>query len=537
MKLTNTIILILILSVLLFDSYNENLRPIISLNNNSKHLINSYISCKAASDFKDEIFSYNSFETDGSINRLYGVLDLLKSGCDELKIVENRLLADGVSPNKLEELKLLNSHATFKQEFAQNLDDTLYEIIKQFNLKPLPIKPLEETEKFKLGRALFYDPILSGNNDVSCSTCHLYEYGSSDGLSLSIGTGGNGIGKNREKGISRELHPRNSQDLWNRDHNHVSSMFWDGRVQVIDPKNKIFHTPLGARLPKGFDNAMAVQAVFPILTPDEMLGYPEQNDIASVYREIQNPLQVSDEIFSKLIDKIFGNSLERSSYQDTYSSLYSAAFPGQDPSIVNIGNALAHYIELAFSTRNTSWDSYLKGNKTALTDDQKKGAIIFYTHGRCVACHSGETFSDYSFHSLGVPDTDQRIMLEERDLGRYYATLNPEDMFKFRTPPLRNVTKSAPYFHNGTFENLYDVISYHNNPILNENEYHSSGRFLRTQEQVNSVSKIIKKGLNLDGDDISLLIDFLGALQFDLDDDEVEIVVPTEVPSGYEFHR
>ena len=159
------------------------------------------------------------------------------------------------------------------QASEENVEDAfLRMIIHDFNIRPLPTKSFEETEKFKLGRALFFDPILSGNRDVSCATCHLLRHGTSDGLPFSIGTGGIGVGNERVPAVGRPQQPRNALDLWNRDNNRVTSMFWDGGVEVLDPVGRVFRSPLGQLLPTGLDNLMAVQALFPLARIDEMLG-------------------------------------------------------------------------------------------------------------------------------------------------------------------------------------------------------------------------------------------------------------------------
>ena len=110
------------------------------------------------------------------------------------------------------------------------IDLFLQHIIRAYDLRPLPTKAFEETEKYKLGRALFFDPILSGNRDVSCATCHLLNRGTSDGLPVSLGTGGAGLAEDRILSPKRAQQPRNALDLWNRDNNRVRRMFWDGRV-------------------------------------------------------------------------------------------------------------------------------------------------------------------------------------------------------------------------------------------------------------------------------------------------------------------
>ena len=432
------------------------------------------------------------------------------------------------------------------------LDSKLEYVIQTFELKSIDSKEFYESAKYKLGRSLFYDPILSGNRDVSCSTCHLLAYGSSDGLPLSIGVGGIGAGPDRVSISGREVHPRNSMDLWNRDHNNVSSMFWDGRVAVANPETKEFRTPLGERLPLGLENLMAVQSLFPLLTPDEMLGYPndrsaesdnaehnlQANLFADIYSETGAPILHSEEIFGAIINRLLGTEDTdlKKFWTPVYLELFNEAYPDtQEYNITHVGNALAHFIEIAFSTRRSDWDDYLNGDTDVLSPEAKQGALLFYGKGRCAVCHSGETFSDYDFHAIGVLDSDLRIIQSERDIGRYAATGNDNDKYKFRTPPLRNVSLTSPYFHNGSIDSLFEAVKHHVQPLRNVNRYHESGRFLLEREQADAISPILAIGLKLSNPEVSLIVEFLNALSYTHNDDEVSKIVPSTVPSRLDF--
>lgn len=446
----------------------------------------------------------------------------------------------------------LHSPSTLGTEIIDS-DGKLRFVIETFKLKPIPTKELYVTDKYNLGRALFFDPILSGNRDVSCSTCHLVKFGTSDGLPLSIGVGGIGIGKDRTVGTSQEIHPRNSLDLLNRDHNDVKNMFWDGRIMVSNANRNTFSSPLNNELPKGLDNLMAVQSLFPLITPNEMLGYPngsystksqQDSEIENEFVDgvnVSRPLEhYANLVFRRVEERVFGRKHDVNQAQATYRDLYEKAYPetsSEPPTIVHIGNAIAHFIEIAFSTRGSKWDAYLAGKKDALTEEQKRGALIFYSNGRCAVCHSGETFSDYDFHSIGVSDTDARIASESRDLGRYEVTGKVADKFTFRTPPLRNVSNTSPYFHNGEESDLQGAINRHINPLGKVNVYHESGRFLMTLEQEKSVSELLKIGIKLTEEEIEDLTVFLESLAWTPTDEELSQIIPTDVPSKLNFHH
>jgi cytochrome c peroxidase len=431
---------------------------------------------------------------------------------------------------------------------ASVIDPVLQKVIRVFDVRPLPTKDFEETSKFQLGRSLFFDPILSGNRDASCSTCHLIDRGTSDGAQFSSGTGASGLGPNRKLAEGRPQQPRNSLDLWNRDNNSVRSMFWDGRIEVIDPARRIFRSPLGNLLPSGFENIMAVQAVFPLVRADEMLGLPgdrsdrslpdphadRPNELALNPESLDAPSHISavhNGIILRLLGPQFGSEHE---WQEQYRRMFAEAFPNStfdDYSIVQVGNALAHFIEIAFATRSTPWDDYVSGNQDAISLEAKRGALIFFGKGKCAVCHNGPLFSDFNFHSIGVKNHGPGIRGNGKDLGRYLQTEKEADKYRFRTPPLRNVTLTAPYFHNGSSPSLQDVINQHLNPLRFADQYKQSGEFLMDLEQIESVSGVLLPPPILSDLEITHLIEYLKSLEdvSSLDDPRI---VPNSVPSG-----
>ena len=115
--------------------------------------------------------------------------------------------------------------------------------------------------KAKLGSLLFYDKILSGNQNISCGTCHHHDFGSSDGLALGIGEGGNGVGPNRDagKGIHKikKRVPRNSLALWNLGAKEINTLLHDGSISISNIYGNEFNTPAQEWLPPNLDNILA----------------------------------------------------------------------------------------------------------------------------------------------------------------------------------------------------------------------------------------------------------------------------------------
>lgn len=422
----------------------------------------------------------------------------------------------------------------------------LQRVIRAFDLRPLPTKPFEATAKFKLGRALFFDPILSGNRDVSCATCHLIKHGTSDGLAFSIGTGGVGIGAKRSLSKERAQQPRNALDLWNRDNNWVKSMFWDGRVEVLDPVRSLYRSPLGERLPEGFENVMAVQSAFPLAREDEMLGVSgdyspsylsaphasQKNELASETANLRGADRIAA-VLKLVVERLLGR--EDENYQNwnvEYRVLFRAAYPHvEKPSIVQIGNALSHFEEIAFATRQTPWDAYLGGDHEAIDPIAKKGALLFYGKARCSVCHRGPLFSDFEFHSVGVRDFGPGLDGKGSDTGRFSVTGRSEDKYKFRTPPLRNVTLTAPYFHNGSAVTLDEAIRQHLDPLFYADKYRESGAFMMKLDQIEAISPVLFPRIRLSGSEIDALKAFLHTLE-DGEPSAIEEIIPASVPSG-----
>jgi len=136
-----------------------------------------------------------------------------------------------------------------------------------------------QVARAKIGQLLFYDKILSGNRNISCSTCHHPKHGGGDGLSLGIGEGGVGLGPKRSAGIgdSKILKriPRNSSSLWNLGHESIKVVFHDGRLEISDIYENGVNSPAQEWLPDGLDTIIAAQALFPLFAQFERAVNPK----------------------------------------------------------------------------------------------------------------------------------------------------------------------------------------------------------------------------------------------------------------------
>ena len=165
---------------------------------------------------------------------------------------------------------------------SRALDQELRAVIRESGISPLDPKPSPEPAKVALGQVLFFDKELSGNRDVSCATCHHPRFSTADGISLSIGASGMGLGPKRTLGSGREFIARSATDLFNRSSPEWTTMFWDNRVNGTPEIG--FHSPAVGQLPPGLDSILAAQALFPVTHEDR--GQTSGMNWAAIERQL-----------------------------------------------------------------------------------------------------------------------------------------------------------------------------------------------------------------------------------------------------------
>jgi cytochrome c peroxidase len=315
----------------------------------------------------------------------------------------------------------------------------------------------------KLGQLLFYDPILSGNRNIACSTCHHPDLGTGDGLSLGIGEGGVGLGPKRTAGTGddriRKRIPRNAPGLWNLGAKDLTVMFHDGRLSVADTYENGFNSPAEEWLPEGLDNLLAAQAIFPLVAQFEMAGNPRENEVAGA---VHNRMDYAWPILTDRVRHI-----------PAYAEGFAGAFPhiqtADDIAIADIANALSAFMIWEWTSFDSPFDDYLGGDDTALSATEKRGMTVFYGAGGCATCHAGPLMSDQGFHAIGLPPfgpgRTRRFDPMVRDVGHMGESDDLADAYAFRTPMLRNVAVTAPYGHNGAYATLEGILRHHLNPL------------------------------------------------------------------------
>ena len=139
-----------------------------------------------------------------------------------------------------------------------------------------------------------------------------------------------------------------------------------------------------------------------------------------------------------------------------YRKLFKQVF-GTDVTIDGVGKAIASFQRTILSGNSPADRFDLGGDEKAISPEAQKGLELFRGKARCTRCHSGFNFTDEKFHNLGIGWDTNTV-----DLGRYMVTKNPADIGAFKTPTLREISRSAPYMHDGRFKTLDEVVNFYN---------------------------------------------------------------------------
>lgn len=423
------------------------------------------------------------------------------------------------------------------------LDQELRAAFGVWGVMPIADVPAQNVAMVDLGQSLFFDRELSGNRDVSCATCHEPLSQMADGLALAVGTGGSGTAPNRTLGSGRQFVPRNAPSVLNQGLGFFYTL-WDGRVNQEGGSFGGFKSPQGIVLPAGLKNLVAAQAMLPVLNRVEMRGDAGDTDVFGNPNELAviadaNPADVWKATMTRLLAI------------QAYVSKFDAAYPGVPANQLGFqhaANALAAFQIHSFSKYDSPFDRYLNRNNAALTDEQKRGGILFFGKARCSQCHSGALLGGQQFANIGVPQIGPGVgAAAPLDIGR--AEHIPQSSgqnfyrFSFRVAPLRNVELTAPYMHNGAFATLETVVQHYTNPDSSLRNYDVSqlapelrgmyrGDNATIADVLNSLDGRLKfTRLHLTATERAEIVAFLKSLT-DPAAKSLAHVVPASVPSG-----
>lgn len=426
---------------------------------------------------------------------------------------------------------------------AQSIDNTLRGLLEEHEMAIPDAGGGHSERRIALGQALFFDRELSGNRDTSCATCHHPSLASGDGLALPVGTAPENPGalsSKRRKGHDREFIPRNAPEIFNRGSSLWRSMFWDSRVAEDDDGN--FTSPAGDQLLDGLTSSLYIQAMFPVTSRDEMRGRFGDKTFQGDVNEIA---LIDDDNLPQIWKSLTDRLLEIPEYR----KLFKDAFPDtaiQDMTFANAANAIGAFEIDAFTFLDSPFDRYLGGDNSALTNQQKKGAMLFYGKANCAYCHAGPLMTDQKHWSLAVPQLGPgKSVFPPYDFGRFSLSLDPADAFAFRTPPLRNVEKTDPYMHNGAYKDLRSTIRHHIFPVYSLLTYRPHRQLKQRQlwstelRDPTSLALLIASldwqnlpPMNLKNNEITQMEAFLKSLTAPDFKNRMDAIIPASVPSG-----
>jgi cytochrome c peroxidase len=395
--------------------------------------------------------------------------------------------------------------------------------------RPRPVRP----SLVRLGQALLFDRVLSGNRDIACATCHLPAFGTGDGRSLSIGQGATGMGPDRTHPTGAFI-ARNAPPLFNL--GAMRHLFWDGRISL--GANGHVVTPAGKKVTPAMQRVfefgpISALAMFPVTNRAEMRA-DGGNELAAI------PDDQEQRIWAALMRRL-GEIPE-------YRAMFEAAYPGtpfKAMTFAHASNAIGGFIVDRLTFTNSPWDRFLAGRDDALSRRQLVGAQTFLTL-RCSLCHTGSTFSDEKFHDVAVAQIgpgEGDGPTGHDDFGRMRVTGSPADRYLFRTTPLRNVELTAPYGHDGSVGTLRDFVDHYSESDRKLLEFDPSalepmlrGTMVDNRADVLAQRDTLLRGVVLTPDLVDKLTDYMKALTDDAARDLTPLT-PARVPSGLRVDR
>lgn len=298
-----------------------------------------------------------------------------------------------------------------------------------------------------IGKRLFESTLLSLEGQTACASCHVDRFGSADGLPNAIGTEGQGIGHDR---LARggDIIPRNTLPFWGRGGKGFDVFFWDGKV---DGSSGTIQSQFAGEEPSSDPLVVAVH--LPPVEIGEMVLDSSENQVLET-----ETVETAQRIYDTLADRI---RLDAKLGPELAAAL---GIQIEQVQFGHIAEAIATFIRHNFRLKPTRFHRFVF-EKGTLATDEIAGGLLFYGKGKCHLCHNGPYFSDLKFYAIPFPQAGFGKNGFGIDYGRFNVTLAFDDRYRFRTPPLYNVSKTAPYSHSGAVGNLTDAIRAHTDPL------------------------------------------------------------------------
>lgn len=368
-------------------------------------------------------------------------------------------------------------------------------------LNTAPAIPAENpltVEKVMLGKKLYFDPILSANNMVSCASCHNPQLGYTDQSTTSTG-------------IFDQKGGMNAPTVYNSGFN--SLQFWNGRAASLEeqaqgpPQNPVeMHDGKGNAWFKAVERIRAKPEYVKAFA--RVFGTaPTRDTIAKAIGAYERLVLTGNSIVDRAdlamrerVEEDGGGKLEPNAAD--YAKVLKAAIAAKDSEALTALNL------------ETGAD---EAKVTQVAASLANGRNLFFNKARCASCHVGDNYTDNSFHNLGVGAKDGKWV--SADLGRYGAQPNghkdPALVGAYKTPGLRQLLSTAPYMHDGTEGTLEAVVDlYNRGGNLNP---HLDGKMRDAEGEIEAAkagkSAVIPRKLLLTADEKKDLIMFMRGLQ------------------------
>lgn len=394
-------------------------------------------------------------------------------------------------------------------------------------------RPIDR-KRADLGRLLWFDIIGGLNNDNSCGGCHSPTNGFGDTQPMAIGIDNNlVVGANRTGPRNQRKTPLAVNVAL------YPTLMWNSRFAALsgDPFDNSsgfqFPPPEGLSL-SSLPHLLVAQAFVPPTERVEVAGF----DFPGNNEDIRN------EVVARL------NSVGE------YRKLFARAFPeisaGAPINFDHFGKAVAEF-EFTLIFADAPIDRFARGQRRALTENQKRGALLFFGKAGCVECHSvggesNEMFSDFRQHVIGVPQivpSFGNVVFDgpgaNEDFGLEQVTGDRDDRYMFRTAPLRNAAVMPAFMHNGAFVRLEDAIRHHLDPYTSARNYAPRDLPPDLQGPVGPIEPVLARldpvlqtPIQLSDEEFSNLVDFVhdGLLDPRILPGRLKTLVPKRVPSG-----
>jgi cytochrome c peroxidase len=423
-----------------------------------------------------------------------------------------------------------------------------------------------------LGRLLWFDKLGGLHSDNTCGGCHSPSNVFGDTQSIAIGVQNNNlVGPHRHGPRNQRRTPSAANTAF------YPNLMWNGRFSSLsgnpfdNSQGFLFPKPEGSKrfppLDPRFPHLLVAQAHIPPTELVEVAGFTgTRGTIGPEFDQFDDGLGGTvplPGLHGYRNEPIRQAVLARLNSTPAYRKLFGALFPkvaaGEPINFVMFGRAIAEF-EFTLIFANAPVDRFARGDANAMTVAQKRGALIFFGKGKCVQCHavsgtSNEMFSDFEMHVIGVPQIAPFFGVgkgnvifdgpgKDEDFGLEQITGNPEDRYKFRSSPLRNVALQPAFFHNGAMGRLEDAIRHHINVQESVRTYNPNNagidkdltlRMGPMEPVLQQLDPLLANPIPLTGKELNELVAFVrdGLLDENARKEKLCKLVPYTVPSGF----